>query len=80
MTEVADGLYKLFVYEFVNIVASIGPDGTLLVDTGFDQTARQLKSKLIELGWSPMMEFYDGLKRTIEWYSKNRTWWQRLKK
>ena len=28
--------------------------------------------KLLKLGWSPKIEFMDGLKRTIEWYSRVR--------
>lgn len=32
-----------------------------------------------ELGWVPKYTFEQGLKETIEWYLKNRTWWQKLK-
>jgi dTDP-glucose 4,6-dehydratase len=28
-----------------------------------------------ELGWSPRIGFEEGLRRTIDWYAKNRDWW-----
>lgn len=37
-------------------------------------------SKLIALGWKPEISFKDGLKRTIDWYSNNFGWWEKLKK
>ena len=32
-----------------------------------------------ELGWKPLMDFMDGLHDTVQWYVKNRPWWQALK-
>jgi len=32
-----------------------------------------------ELGWSPQVNFLDGLKTTIDWYKNNIVWWQKLK-
>ena len=32
-----------------------------------------------ELGWSPQINFLDGLKTTIDWYKNNIVWWQKLK-
>jgi dTDP-glucose 4,6-dehydratase len=32
-----------------------------------------------ELGWEPAHDFKTWLKKTIEWYTNNRTWWQRVK-
>ncbi|NOY89242.1 MAG: dTDP-glucose 4,6-dehydratase [FCB group bacterium] len=32
-----------------------------------------------ELGWQPKHSFKEGLKKTIEWYIKNKDWWQRVK-
>lgn len=29
-----------------------------------------------ELGWSPKHDSHSGLRKTIEWYLKNRTWWE----
>jgi dTDP-glucose 4,6-dehydratase len=33
-----------------------------------------------ELGWEPQVDFATGLKKTVEWYQSNPTWWQKLKK
>jgi len=32
-----------------------------------------------ELGWSPQYTFQDGMKATIDWYTKNEKWWQASK-
>jgi len=29
-----------------------------------------------QLGWRPKYSFEDGLKQTIEWYTKHKAWWQ----
>ncbi|WP_412930241.1 dTDP-glucose 4,6-dehydratase, partial [Halomonas sp.] len=31
-----------------------------------------------ELGWVPQETFETGLRKTVEWYLKNREWWQRV--
>jgi len=33
-----------------------------------------------ELGWKPRVKFEEGIKFTINWYRKNRKWWEPLKK
>jgi dTDP-glucose 4,6-dehydratase len=32
-----------------------------------------------ELGWRPAQTFETGLRRTVEWYLDNRTWWERVR-
>ncbi|HZR12888.1 MAG TPA: dTDP-glucose 4,6-dehydratase [Acidimicrobiia bacterium] len=32
-----------------------------------------------ELGWSPRVEFEDGVRETVAWYAANRTWWEPLR-
>lgn len=32
-----------------------------------------------ELGWKPRYQFEEGIKKTIDWYLQNQTWWQRIK-
>ncbi len=32
-----------------------------------------------ELGWEPSVSLKEGLKKTINWYQDNQTWWQKLK-
>ncbi len=31
-----------------------------------------------ELGWTPSVNFEDGLSETVEWYRTNETWWKRV--
>lgn len=33
-----------------------------------------------QLGWSPLTDFDDGIKKTINWYLSNRSWWETLLK
>ncbi len=32
-----------------------------------------------ELGWSPAVDFEDGLRETIRWYRDNPEWWTKIK-
>lgn len=32
-----------------------------------------------ELGWQPMHNFDEWLEKTVEWYKKNRRWWENIK-
>ena len=31
-----------------------------------------------ELDWEPETKFCDGIKKTIDWYLQNRTWWETI--
>jgi len=31
-----------------------------------------------ELGWFPSESFYTGIKKTVEWYLENETWWRKI--
>lgn len=31
-----------------------------------------------ELGWTPKMSFDEGIKKTIQWYLDNRSWWEEI--
>ncbi|MBI5971172.1 MAG: dTDP-glucose 4,6-dehydratase [Deltaproteobacteria bacterium] len=31
-----------------------------------------------ELGWTPAVAFEDGVRATVDWYVKNRKWWERV--
>jgi dTDP-glucose 4,6-dehydratase len=33
-----------------------------------------------ELGWAPKIRFDDGVGETVEWYKRNRTWWESKKR
>ena len=32
-----------------------------------------------ELGWTPKTSFEDGMKKTIQWYKENESWWKKIK-
>ena len=32
-----------------------------------------------ELGWSPNVDFADGMRETVAWYADNRAWWEPLR-
>ena len=32
-----------------------------------------------ELGWSPLVTFEEGIRRTVEWYQTYRQWWKKIK-
>lgn len=36
------------------------------------------KKIAIELGWRPEKTFESGLRKTVEWYLSNKTWWKRI--
>ena len=36
-------------------------------------------SKLKKLGWSPQVNFEQGIKETVDWYVKNQAWWKKIK-
>jgi dTDP-glucose 4,6-dehydratase len=42
----------------------------------FRHTADRSRAAAL-LGWTPKVDFDDGLRRTIEWYTSNRSWWQK---
>lgn len=31
-----------------------------------------------ELGWKPTVTFEEGIKKTVDWYKDNRSWWERI--
>ncbi len=46
---------------------------------GHDRRYSLDSSKLQALGWKPKHEFQSALEFTIDWYVKNRWWWEKLK-
>jgi cyclase len=50
VTKINDSMYKLYVSDYVYMYTFSGPDGTLLIDTGYQVDEKTLKQKLIELG------------------------------
>jgi dTDP-glucose 4,6-dehydratase len=43
----------------------------------FRHTASIVKANEL-LGWSPLTELEEGLDKTIDWYHKNRKWWEKM--
>jgi len=33
----------------------------------------------LELQWKPNVMFEDGLKKTVDWYLRNKAWWQKVR-
>ena len=31
-----------------------------------------------ELGWAPEEDFVSGMRKTVQWYLANESWWQRV--
>jgi dTDP-glucose 4,6-dehydratase len=46
---------------------------------GHDRMYKLDAARSRALGWEPRVSFEDGMKMTIEWYQKNRGWWERVK-
>jgi cyclase len=49
VTKINDSTYKLYVSDYVYMYAFTGPDGTLLIDTGYKVNEAKLKKTLAEL-------------------------------
>ncbi|MCS7049126.1 MAG: dTDP-glucose 4,6-dehydratase [Verrucomicrobiae bacterium] len=46
---------------------------------GHDRRYSLNTDKLARLGWHPQRQLQDGLRETIEWYRRHRSWWQPIK-
>ena len=46
---------------------------------GHDQRYAVNTAKIRALGWEPKMNFEQGIKMTVDWYVKNRKWWEKIK-
>jgi dTDP-glucose 4,6-dehydratase len=42
---------------------------------GHDRRYSLSSDKVRELGWEPAVDFEEGLRRTVEWYRENESWW-----
>jgi dTDP-glucose 4,6-dehydratase len=64
--------------------ARIGPRKSLIAFVedrpGHDQRYAIDASRIMtDLGWEPRETFESGLRKTVEWYLANRTWWERIR-
>ena len=76
----------------VNTIESIRHSGAGQNLTGFESLITYVKdrpghdvryaidaSKIErDLGWKPEESFETGIRKTVEWYLNNKTWWQRV--
>ena len=46
---------------------------------GHDRRYALDTTKLRALGWAPIHTFVDGLAETVDWYTKQRVWWEPIK-
>ncbi len=46
---------------------------------GHDRRYALNADKLKALGWRPAMDWEEGVARTVEWYTDNRWWWEKIK-
>ncbi len=46
---------------------------------GHDRRYSLDASKLAKLGFTPMMNFEEGLRKTVQWYRDNQPWWRAIK-
>ncbi len=46
---------------------------------GHDRRYSVTIDKIQALGWKPLHDFEEGMKKTVEWYVKNESWWRALK-
>ncbi|HEY3413866.1 MAG TPA: dTDP-glucose 4,6-dehydratase [Armatimonadota bacterium] len=65
------------------ILTHLGKDETLIRRVsdrpGHDRRYSICSDAIRELGWSPAIEFTEGLASTIAWYVERRDWWEPLK-
>ena len=68
----------------VNKILSIMDKSTDLIEFVEDRPGHDFRysmdSSLIrkEIGWTPKIEFEQGLEKTIQWYLENKEWWEKL--
>jgi dTDP-glucose 4,6-dehydratase len=66
------------------IVELTGADRSLIRHVedrpGHDRRYSLDTAKLGGLGWAPQKPFEDGLRETVDWYRRNRAWWEPIKK
>jgi dTDP-glucose 4,6-dehydratase len=64
--------------------AKVGPRKSL-IDFVADRPGHDLRYAIdagkisADLGWAPQETFETGLRKTVEWYLANRSWWERIR-
>ncbi|MFP4557720.1 MAG: MBL fold metallo-hydrolase [Bacteroidales bacterium] len=53
-TKISDGVHRIFINNAVTVVALTGEDGTLLIDAGYEQTAKDLLKQVESISSNPV--------------------------
>ncbi len=65
------------------ILSCLGKPGSLIRHVtdrpGHDRRYAVDCSRLRRLGWQPTVSFEEGLRKTVEWYQANESWWRPIK-
>jgi dTDP-glucose 4,6-dehydratase len=65
------------------ILKHVGPTKSRIVfiedRKGHDRVYRLTADKVRALGWTPRIDFAEGMEKTVGWYRGNRGWWERVK-
>ena len=69
--DIANDVVRIMNYGKAKIAYHGDRPGQVIRHTGDINKARRL------LDWAPQVTWEEGLTRTIEWYTKNRTWWEK---
>jgi len=46
---------------------------------GHDRRYSIETKKIEQLGWKPQVDLAEGLKKTVDWYVNNESWWRKIK-
>ncbi len=77
--------YELSNLEITNkVLALLGKDEFSIERVtdrlGHDWRYSITSQKLQDLDWAPALDFDAALELTVQWYQKNRAWWEPLKR
>lgn len=65
------------------VAQAAGADADSVYLTAYDRPAHDRRysvdaSRIRALGWRPAVGVAEGIRRTVEWYANNRSWWEPL--
>jgi nucleoside-diphosphate-sugar epimerase len=56
--------------KFLRVARSSAPE--TMVNVGISKKAERI------LGWKPSLTLEEGIRKTVKWYTANRSWWEGL--
>ena len=72
--------------EITKLILSLMGKGEEMIEHVADRLGHDLRYAIdfskakTELAWEPLTSFEEGLRKTVEWYKNNKSWWEKLKK